>query len=72
MKKILRLLLLGVAVGCCLFALASCGGGQEPEKTECAHDWGEGTLLTAATCAKEGAMFYKCSICGAQKTEVIP
>ena len=72
MKKILRLLLLGVAVGCCLFALASCGGGQEPEETECAHDWGEGTLLTAATCAKEGAMFYKCSICGAQKTEVIP
>ena len=69
MKTIKWLLLLSLSV-VCLFAFASCGKG--PKETECAHDWGEGKVLSNPTCIKEGTMFYKCSICGEQKTEAIP
>ena len=70
MKTIKWLLLLSLSV-VCLFAFASCGK-KGPTETECPHDWGEGKELTQPTCVKEGTMFYKCSICGAQKTEPIP
>ena len=73
MKMIKWLLLLSVSV-VCLFAFASCGGKGKTEPTEpqCEHEWGEGKVLSDPTCIKEGTMFYKCEICGEQKTEPIP
>ena len=69
MRKMMRLLLLAVSVGCCLFAFASCGG--KTKDTGCAHEWDEGTVISAATCVRAGTMEFKCRICGEKKTEEI-
>lgn len=36
------------------------------------HTWDEGTVTTAPTCMAEGVKTYTCTLCGEQKTEVIP
>ena len=36
------------------------------------HQWGTGTVKTAATCAKAGTMVYTCTGCGQTKEETIP
>ena len=36
------------------------------------HTWDEGTVTTAATETKNGEKTFKCTLCGATKTEIIP
>ena len=36
------------------------------------HTYGDGKVVTAATCKSEGQMEYTCLVCGYTKTEVIP
>ena len=37
----------------------------------CTHDWGTGSVTTAATCEKNGVKTYTCSLCGNTKNESI-
>ena len=37
----------------------------------CAHEWGEGTVVTAATCTTAGETSYTCDLCGNTKTETV-
>ena len=39
---------------------------------ECSHDWGTGTVTTAATYSAPGVMTYTCGKCGETKTGEIP
>jgi len=50
-----------------LFALFSCGDGDEP----CTHTWDEGEVKVKATCKTEGERLYTCTLCGETKTEKI-
>ena len=36
------------------------------------HDWGEGEVVKAATCAETGERLFVCSLCEAEKRETIP
>lgn len=36
-----------------------------------AHDWGDGTVTSAATCTKEGTIRYQCPVCTQTYTETI-
>lgn len=38
---------------------------------ECTHSWDSGTTTKAATCTATGVKTYKCTACGATKTETI-
>ena len=83
MKTVTLMLLLGLSVGCCLFALASCGGTEPatptaPATTDattdlpaCEHEWDDGRVTTAATCGKDGVKTFTCTKCGEIKTEAI-
>ncbi|MBR6825021.1 MAG: 5'-nucleotidase C-terminal domain-containing protein, partial [Oscillospiraceae bacterium] len=48
------------------------GGNVQPPVEPCTHEWNEGKVTTAATCAVEGVMTYTCNLCGETKTEAIP
>ncbi len=50
-----------------LFALFSCGDGDEP----CTHTWDDGEIKVKATCKKEGDCLFTCTLCGETKTEKI-
>ena len=71
MKTITLMLLLGLSVGCCLLALASCGGtGPATASTTdaatdlpaCEHEWDAGRVTTAngkteiVTATEEGGL----------------
>lgn len=36
-----------------------------------AHTWNGGTVTKAASCKEDGVMTYRCTLCGAEKTEII-
>ncbi len=40
-------------------------------KIACSHNWGDGTVTTAATCTEKGVKTFTCSECGETKTEEI-
>ncbi|MDD7772387.1 MAG: S-layer homology domain-containing protein, partial [Firmicutes bacterium] len=42
------------------------------EISVCSHDWGTGSVTTAATYSAPGVMTYTCGKCGETKTEEIP
>lgn len=78
MKKLMRLLLCVLLV----MSLAVSGSASEtqesvqpvtetePKETTHTHDWGSGTVTTAATCTTDGLRTYTCS-CGETATETI-
>ncbi|MBQ1489745.1 MAG: fibronectin type III domain-containing protein, partial [Eubacterium sp.] len=41
-------------------------------KSDCTHDWDEGTVEKEPTCTEDGSVTYTCGECGETKTETIP
>lgn len=55
-----------------MFISGSVSATLTAEWTESEHTWDNGTVTKAATCISEGEMIYKCTLCGKEKTEIIP
>lgn len=41
-------------------------------ESACEHKWDDGTVLKEAECKVMGSIKYTCTVCGAERTEVIP
>ena len=51
---------------------ASTCGHTEETKDKAEHIWDEGTVSHESACAENGEMLYTCTVCGAERTEIIP
>lgn len=49
---------------------ATCGDTANV-KDKASHEWDKGTVVKAATCTEEGTKKYTCTVCNAEKTQVI-
>ena len=61
-KAILLVLTIGL-----LLALVGCDVASNNDN----HVWGEGSIVKEATCTGQGYLLFKCSHCGATRTETI-
>ena len=46
--------------------------GAENTTIHTEHNWDEGTVIRAATCAEDGIILYRCAGCGTARNDIIP
>lgn len=68
MKKVRKLIYLSFI---CLFSLFLICCTSKPEDEKCNHSWEIETVITEATCTKEGLAVYVCPKCDQRKTEAL-
>lgn len=72
MKKRIFAVLMTLLCVSLVFALASCGGGETDEQTECTeHTFGEWKTEVFGTCGQETVKVRECSVCGFEEEDVI-